>query len=269
MVDDRRVFIGSSVKAIHVANDLQQMLEYDAKCSVWNQGFFGLNLSTLEGLLESINRFDFGIFVFYPDDDIIISGETEKITRDNVLFEFGLFMGKLGRSRSFIVRSKDDIRMLSDLSGVTVASFAPYNNSSEAGAALGPACNQIRGAMHAADEKWSKDMIQMLSPNFIYVLRHVIEINQTRPALFFRPVLHHFQRRMGEKCANIDLSETDGWDKTADYAFRYLELLGLISRVGAGNEYRITRSGEKVLVDPHIQRQYGRAFDEDLLSLPQ
>jgi hypothetical protein len=36
---------------------------------------------------------------------------------------------------------------------------------------------------------------------------------------------------MGNSCAKPPLQEHDGWDKAADYAFRYLENLGLVRQV--------------------------------------
>jgi hypothetical protein len=39
------------------------------------------------------------------------------------------------------------------------------------------------------------------------------------------------QALMGNSCAKPPLQEHDGWDKAADYAFRYLENLGLVRQV--------------------------------------
>ena len=44
--------------------------------------------------------------------------------RDNVLFELGLFMGKLTRYRTILVHPKvKDLKLPSDLQGLTLASY--------------------------------------------------------------------------------------------------------------------------------------------------
>jgi predicted nucleotide-binding protein len=54
-----KIFIGSSSEGLPVARAIRTELDNDANCVVWNQGFFGLNLSTLDGLMEGIKRFNF------------------------------------------------------------------------------------------------------------------------------------------------------------------------------------------------------------------
>ena len=85
---------------------------------------FGLSEGTLESLVKKLPGFDFAILVLTPDDVAITRGEAEQLPRDNVLFELGLFMGKLGRDRCFVVddRSKQ-MKLPSDLAGVTPATF--------------------------------------------------------------------------------------------------------------------------------------------------
>jgi predicted nucleotide-binding protein len=51
--------------------------------------------STLEALERAVLEYEFGIFVFTPDDEIHTRGELKPVARDNVVFEAGLFIGKL------------------------------------------------------------------------------------------------------------------------------------------------------------------------------
>jgi len=262
-----KIFIGSSAEGLPVARAIKDELDYDADCIIWNQAFFDLNLSTLEGLLKGIHRFDFGIFVFSPDDVIKVRGVTNSIPRDNVIFEFGLFVGKLGRSKTFVVRSEEPMRILTDLAGITVATYRSTSNSSELQANVGTACNAIRRAMEVATTKQEEKLVSKLSPNLLYVLRHIDSIGDTRPPSFYRRAAHHFLSRMGDPSAKLPLQERDGWDKASDYAFRYLECIGLIEKV-TGSEYAITTLGKEVLKNKVIEARYKRAFIEPLLNLP-
>ena len=58
----------------------------------------------------------------------------------------GLFIGRLGKQRNFIVLPKDhnDFRLPSDLLGITPATFEANRSDENLQAALGPACNKIR-----------------------------------------------------------------------------------------------------------------------------
>ena len=69
--------------------------------------------------------------------------------RDNVLFELGLFMGALGRNRTFIVHSRTKPPLLpTDLAGITPATFEERSNLA---AALGPACTRSEEQADADD----------------------------------------------------------------------------------------------------------------------
>jgi predicted nucleotide-binding protein len=149
-----RVFIGSSTEGLSVANEIQSLLQYDFEVEVWNQGtVFGLGTATLEALEAAVLAYDFGIFVFTPVDELHTRGQVRQVARDNVVFELGLFIGKLTRRRAFVVRPRGSLTMPSDLAGITTALYDP--SQSNLAASLGPACQQIRAAVsivHRTDE---------------------------------------------------------------------------------------------------------------------
>ena len=136
------MFIGSSVEGKRIAEAIQVALEYDVDTTVWHQGVFGLSGGTLESLVTAVSDYDFATLVLTADDLLEKRKVSGRGPRDNVLFELGLFMGALGRSRTFIVHSRTTPPMLpSDLAGVTAATFEDRANLE---AALGPACTKIK-----------------------------------------------------------------------------------------------------------------------------
>lgn len=123
----RRLFIGSSGEHLNISQQIKNKL--DAECSdwlyveIWNgSGVFEQNKGTLEVLAQATREFDYGIFVAAPDDCLIKRRRRTKVTRDNVLFEAGLFMGGLGLNRTFILASSK-VSLPSDFDGSTVIMY--------------------------------------------------------------------------------------------------------------------------------------------------
>ncbi len=143
------VFIGSSVEGLDVAYALQENLEYDAEPTAWPQGVFEPSQTTLRALTAEAGRTDFAVFAFTPDDMRTMRGGQTSIPRDNVIFEFGLFMGALGAERCFFVkpRASTPLTLPSDLLGITPLTYDAERADGRLVAALGPATNQIRRAL--------------------------------------------------------------------------------------------------------------------------
>lgn len=143
------LFIGSSSESLDVAYAAQENLEDCAQAIVWKQGLFELSRNFLDSLLDTLDETDFGLFVFAPDDLTKIRGHAMATARDNVVFELGLFIGRLGRERSFILMPKDimDLHLPSDLLGINTATFDRPENPRLLVATLGAACNKVRRAI--------------------------------------------------------------------------------------------------------------------------
>jgi CAP12/Pycsar effector protein, TIR domain len=143
------LFVGSSSESLDVAYAAQRNLEDVAEVVVWTQGIFELTRSYLESLLDALEDTEFGLFIFGADDLIRIRGTEMPTARDNVVFELGLFIGRLGRDRTFILmpRSSADFHLPSDLLGVSTATFQPPSRPERLQAALWPACHDIRLAI--------------------------------------------------------------------------------------------------------------------------
>lgn len=144
-----RVFVASSVEGLGVAYAVQECLEYDCEITVWPQGVFELSKTALEALDQQSSRFDAAVFVFSPDDEAIVRGTKKPMVRDNVLFELGLFIGRLGRHKCFIVKPRafDSTHFPTDLLGVIPGTYDECRTDGNLVAAVGPCCNKIRRAL--------------------------------------------------------------------------------------------------------------------------
>lgn len=140
------LFIASSSGNLEVAASMQESLEHVAEVTIWNQNVFKLSRYNIESLVDALEASDFGVFIFTPEDIATIRG-TEKLTvRDNVIFELGLFIGKLGRERCFIIMprgNEEEVHFPSDLLGITPALYEAERQDGNLVAALGPAATKI------------------------------------------------------------------------------------------------------------------------------
>ncbi|UNP90499.1 nucleotide-binding protein [Aeromonas encheleia] len=141
-----KLFIGSSVEGLDVAYAIQSELEHDAEPTIWSQGIFNLSQATLSDLLSALDTFDAAIFVLSPDDVIKIRGAEHSTMRDNVLFELGLYIGRLGAQRTFMVKPRQslDFHMPTDLLGITPGIYDNERSDNNLQAALGPFCFKVR-----------------------------------------------------------------------------------------------------------------------------
>ena len=116
------IFIGSATEGLPIANKLARILADVAECRLWKHGVFGLSHGTLESLIETTRAADFAILVVTADDLATRKGKRVYVPRDNIIFEIGLFMGAIGRERTFIVCHEESMSGLpSDLAGITTA----------------------------------------------------------------------------------------------------------------------------------------------------
>jgi predicted nucleotide-binding protein len=149
-------FIGSSREAIELANAIHAQISYYTQVTPWYAGAFGANEYTMEALERELDQHDFGIFVFAPDDVALHRGKYVFITRDNTLFELGLFWGRLRRQRVFAivpneVKARSDLiegevvkeyHLLSDLQGLTLLKYELRSDHKHE-AAVSVACREM------------------------------------------------------------------------------------------------------------------------------
>jgi len=139
-----KLFVGSSSEGLGVARAVRQQLKDVAEITLWSDGLFGLGSGTLESLVQSLPNFDFAVLVVTADDLTMTRGKEQASPRDNVIFEAGLFMGRLGRFRTFLVYdSSARAKLPSDFAGITLAQFLKRSDGNLR-AAVGEATDDIR-----------------------------------------------------------------------------------------------------------------------------
>jgi predicted nucleotide-binding protein len=139
------LFIASSSENLGIANEVQAAFDHEPIVTErWTDGVFNPSNTPIEDLTSLVGRIDFAV-VLITADDKIISRKTENFSpRDNVIFELGVAIGAIGRSRTMIVTPRGaDIKIPSDLLGVKLIDFPPGEESTIT-SRLGPACNEIR-----------------------------------------------------------------------------------------------------------------------------
>jgi predicted nucleotide-binding protein len=148
------VFIGSSSEQLDVARELQVGLSHDpCVVYVWTDGIFKASRVTIENLTRTVEASDFAVLVVSPDDLVESRGVEAYGPRDNVLLELGLFMGGIGRERTFLVKQRGvDIKIPSDLLGVTPLEFSA-GDPSTLSARIAPVCTQLRKVLQEMGPK--------------------------------------------------------------------------------------------------------------------
>jgi CRP/FNR family cyclic AMP-dependent transcriptional regulator len=143
--DEVNVFIICSVEALEIAQEIQSGLSHEKMIvTVWTNGVFIASNYPVESLEEALNKSDFAIAIAHPDDQTKVRGKTKKTPRDNVIFELGFFMGRLGRKRTLLVEPRGaDITLPSDLKGITSIGYRP-GPSDKLPSLLGPVCTEIK-----------------------------------------------------------------------------------------------------------------------------
>lgn len=143
--DKIRVFIISSAESLEIARVVQDAFAYDDFLTVvWTDGVFRATNYTLESLEDEVDISDFAIAIAHSDDETHSHGKDWPSPRDNVIFELGLFMGRLGRNRAILMEPRGEgIKLPSDLAGVTTIPYR-YEKGTNATALMAPACNKLR-----------------------------------------------------------------------------------------------------------------------------
>ncbi|MGD0609042.1 MAG: nucleotide-binding protein [Streptosporangiaceae bacterium] len=261
-----RIFIGSSSEALGAAHAVRSLLAADADITLWNEGFFRQGHGFLESLTASLDSFDFAILIATPDDLATTRGRTVLSPRDNILFELGLFMGKLGRERVWLIHPRNSqLKLPSDLLGIVTASADWPQSDGEHGrrcslkqymSALGAVCDEIRDALREWYSGTSGDLL--LDPGLLCCYTNATEaqaaigkaIAVSRSEMFFMginfsytPVLNDAEFKEKVECGvNVNFMVLNPMTR----------ILGYVARGAAMSEERLRAENKldlKTIVD--------------------
>lgn len=126
MPDPLRVFVASSSEQVGTAYEVAHALTEAGRLEAypWDEKTFDFSDTYIESLEGELTRADFAVVVLTADDPALVRKKAVNLPRDNVIFELGLFIGRLGRKRCFFLVDGDSAtKIASDLSGVKPVKF--------------------------------------------------------------------------------------------------------------------------------------------------
>jgi len=241
------VFIGSSSEAAeNVASAMQAELARAAHVQIWTQDFFPPGSYVLDVLAEKASRFDFAILIFAADDVLESRGKRYLAARDNTVLEAGFFLALLGRKRTFIVApSEPDLKLPSDLHGLTRVSYPRELSVELIRAEMGPACTLIRSSIRDLGKR--HDLESKLSDGMIAALGLIEARQNLSPS------------ELGDLLARLNTgkkSDHQAWGKAAQYLTLYLEQAGLIEiAVLTSTTIKLSRLGAELAGSEAFKRK--------------
>ncbi len=121
-----RIFIGSSKEAKKTMEEVRHWLDSSHRVIPWTSTeAFPLESSVFERLIDLSESVDAAVFIISEDDLSSIRGTQHWQVRDNVLFEYGLFLGALGRAnvRRIIVGNPKQTSNMLGIIGLRIPKF--------------------------------------------------------------------------------------------------------------------------------------------------
>lgn len=139
------LFIGSSTEALPIVRAMEAGLQHDDfYVRGWTCNIFQPSHYPIDDLLAAVQQADFAVLVISPDDRVTTRGDRTDAPRDNVVYELGMAMGRLGRERTVMVMPRGvELKIPTDLLGLTPITFK-VGPEGDLAAAIGPVCHELR-----------------------------------------------------------------------------------------------------------------------------
>jgi hypothetical protein len=130
-MDKSKIFIASSERTHDFAAMLRDELNKAEYCeaNTWKDaiGTAGAQ-AKIEALEQWIKEYDFAVIIFSKVDMLVKESGEDMKTRDDCVFEAGLFMAAIGRNRCCLISSVEKNDLPSDIGGITLLKFTEPDN---------------------------------------------------------------------------------------------------------------------------------------------
>ena len=128
-MDKPTIFIASSENSLQLAETLRdELLADNSVVDTWKDAYRKVGAQAKIEMLEQWSKkYDYAVIIFSKADMRVANLKDEgQKTRDDCVFEAGLFMAAIGRDRCFLLSSvgKDDLP--SDLGGIQLLEFKEF-----------------------------------------------------------------------------------------------------------------------------------------------
>ncbi len=142
------VLIVSSPGGVAVARAIENAFELDPfHVVVWTESGFRSSHYSIDNLEHALDQSDVAIAIADGDDASEKQKNQACSPRDNVIFELGFFMGRLGRHRTFLVEPRrEEVKLPSNLAGINTITYR-CSERGDLPHALAHACNRLREAI--------------------------------------------------------------------------------------------------------------------------
>lgn len=136
-----RILIMAPPEASEIARTIHDAFEKEPfDVVIWTEGLFRGSNYAIDILEAELDRSDIAIAISGP-----AAG-----SHDNIIFELGFFMGRLGRHRTFLIEERrDEIRLPAELAGINTVTYSlALGDGRDLTHALEPASNKLRKIIH-------------------------------------------------------------------------------------------------------------------------
>ena len=140
-----KLFISALPESVSIARHLQNRLAHDdIIVTIFSDTIFEPSDNAFNSFLDEAGQSDFCAFVFSSDAPVFNRKGLQSVVRDNIVFEIGLFIGVVGRNRTFLIKpSQLDIKIPTRLFSLKVFEYQADPGKSLESVLISPS-NQLR-----------------------------------------------------------------------------------------------------------------------------